>query len=153
MAQTAEHMNAKVSPYLAFLTQLHSKIAAMEPPVVNQIQGWDRIPEGQTIYLDNSGNPMDATTFDAKTKQLVNDYKLIQYDITAGNHYLQGTGFMTAPSKASEEKAAKAAAAKAAKEAQKAAEKQSASQQAQPSESTTSSSSESSAGQTSTSGK
>jgi phosphoglycerol transferase MdoB-like AlkP superfamily enzyme len=99
------------------------------------------------------GNPMDATTFDAKTKQLVNDYKLIQYDITAGNHYLQGTGFMTAPSKASEEKAAKAAAAKAAKEAQKAAEKQSASQQAQPSESTTSSSSESSAGQTSTSGK
>ena len=46
VAQAADHMNAKVSPYLAFLTEMHSKIAAMEPPVVNKIQGWDRIPEG-----------------------------------------------------------------------------------------------------------
>ena len=35
VAQAADHMNAKVSPYLAFLTEMHSKIAAMEPPVVN----------------------------------------------------------------------------------------------------------------------
>ena len=33
VAQAADHMNAKVSPYLAFLTEMHSKIAAMEPPV------------------------------------------------------------------------------------------------------------------------
>lgn len=142
MAQTAEHMDAKVSPYLAFLTTLRTKIAAIEPPVVNQIQGWDRIPEGQTIYLDNSGNPMDATKFDAETKQLVKDYQLIQYDITAGNHYLEGTGFMTAPSKASEEKAAKEAAEKAAKEAaQKAADAKKASEGASPSQSSESSSS------------
>ncbi len=32
VAQAADHMNAKVSPYLAFLTEMHSKIAAMEPP-------------------------------------------------------------------------------------------------------------------------
>lgn len=44
VAQAADHMNAKVSPYLAFLTEMHSKIAAMEPPVVNKIQGWDRTP-------------------------------------------------------------------------------------------------------------
>lgn len=142
MAQTAEHMDAKVSPYLAFLTTLRTKIAAIEPPVVNQIQGWDRIPEGQTIYLDNSGNPMDATKFDAETKQLVKDYQLIQYDITAGNHYLEGTGFMTAPSKASEEKAAKEAAEKAAKEAaQKDADAKKASEEASPSQSSESSSS------------
>ncbi|MCH4209236.1 LTA synthase family protein [Bifidobacterium sp.] len=97
MAQTAEHMNAKVSPYLAFLTQLHGKISAMEPPVINQIQGWTRIPAGQTIYLDNKGNPMSAVDFDAATRQLVNDYKLIQYDITAGKHYLETTDFMTMP--------------------------------------------------------
>jgi phosphoglycerol transferase MdoB-like AlkP superfamily enzyme len=141
MAQTAEHMDAKVSPYLAFLTQLHGKVAAIEPPVVNQIQGWDRIPEGQTIYLDNSGNPMDATSFDAATKQLINDYRLIQYDITAGNHYLEGTGFMTAPTKASEEKAAKAAKAAAEKAAEKAATaaKENEDQQAQASESSSSS--------------
>lgn len=97
VAQAADHMNAKVSPYLAFLTEIHSKIAAMEPPVVNKIQGWDRIPEGQNIYLDQNGNPMSTDDFDKETKQLLADYKLIQYDITAGKNYLKDTDFMTLP--------------------------------------------------------
>lgn len=97
VAQAVDHMNAKVSPYLAFLTEMHSKIAAMEPPVVNKIQGWDRIPEGQNIYLDQNGNPMSTDDFDKETKQLLADYKLIQYDITAGKNYLKDTDFMTLP--------------------------------------------------------
>lgn len=97
VAQAADHMNAKVSPYLAFLTEMHSKIAAMEPPVVNKIQGWDRIPEGQNIYLDQNGNPMSTDDFDKETKQLLADYKLIQYDITAGKNYLKDTDLMTLP--------------------------------------------------------
>lgn len=97
VAQAADHMNAKVSPYLAFLTEMHSKIAAMEPPVVNKIQGWDRIPEGQNIYLDQNGNPMSTDDFDKETKQLLAAYKLIQYDITAGKNYLKDTDFMTLP--------------------------------------------------------
>ena len=97
VAQASDHMNAKVSPYLAFLTEMHSKIAAMEPPVVNKIQGWDRIPEGQNIYLDQNGNPMSTDDFDKETKQLLADYKLIQYDITAGKNYLKDTDFMTLP--------------------------------------------------------
>ena len=97
VAQAADHMNAKVSPYLAFLTEMHSKIAAMEPPVVNKIQGWDRIPEGQNIYLDQNGNPMSTDDSDKETKQLLADYKLIQYDITAGKNYLKDTDFMTLP--------------------------------------------------------
>lgn len=97
VAQAADHMNAKVSPYLAFLTEMHSKIAAMEPPVVNKIQGWDRIPEGQNIYLDQNGKPMSTDDFDKETKQLLADYKLIQYDITAGKNYLKDTDFMTLP--------------------------------------------------------
>lgn len=97
VAQAADHMNAKVSPYLAFLTEMHSKIAAMEPPVANKIQGWDRIPEGQNIYLDQNGNPMSTDDFDKETKQLLADYKLIQYDITAGKNYLKDTDFMTLP--------------------------------------------------------
>ena len=97
VAQAADHMNAKVSPYLALLTEMHSKIAAMEPPVVNKVQGWDRIPEGQNIYLDQNGNPMSTDDFDKETKQLLADYKLIQYDITAGKNYLKDTDFMTLP--------------------------------------------------------
>lgn len=97
VAQAAEHMDAKVSPYLAFLTEMHAKISAMEPPVVNSIQGWDRIPEGQNIYLDADGKPMAESDFDEETKQLLEDYRLIQYDITAGKNYLKNSGFMDLP--------------------------------------------------------
>ncbi|WP_416517044.1 LTA synthase family protein [Bifidobacterium asteroides] len=101
-AQAAEHMDAKVSPFTAFLTQLHEKISAIEPPVANQIQDWNRIPAGQTNYLDAQGQPMNARDFDRSTRQLLNDYKLIQYDIMAGKHYLQGTGFNTTPTRRSD---------------------------------------------------
>lgn len=97
MAQAAEHMNAKVSPFIAFLTEMHGKISAMEPPVVNKIQGWQRIPEGQSLYLNASGKPMVESDFDKETQQLVDDYKLIQYDITAGSNYLKDLGFMDLP--------------------------------------------------------
>lgn len=102
MAQVAEHMNAKVSPYLAFLTELHEKVPAMEPPVVNKIQGWSRIPEGQALYLDSNGERIDITQADKETKELLADYKLIQYDITAGEGYLEDTGFMDLPAHAEE---------------------------------------------------
>lgn len=98
IAQAAEHMNAKVSPFLAFLTAMHEHVSAMEPPVVNNIQGWDRIPEGQSIYLDSDGNPMAESDMDDETLQLLEDYKLIQYDITAGENYLKELAFMDAPS-------------------------------------------------------
>lgn len=97
IAQAAEHMNAKVSPFLAFLTQMHEHVSAMEPPVVNNIQGWDRIPEGQSIYLDADGEPMVESEMDDETRQLLEDYRLIQYDITAGKGYLKDLGFMDAP--------------------------------------------------------
>ena len=76
---------------------MHQKIAAMEPPVVNKIQGWDRIPEGQSVYLDSSGNPLSSSDFDSETAQLLADYKLIQYDITTGKNYLKSTNFMNLP--------------------------------------------------------
>ncbi|PWG59530.1 arylsulfatase [Bifidobacterium catulorum] len=97
MAQTAEHMNAKVSPYLAFLTELHDKVPALEPPVVNQIQSWSRIPDGQALYLDRKGNRVDITKADKATQELLEDYRLIQYDITDGEGYLKDTAFMSLP--------------------------------------------------------
>ena len=40
---------------------------------------------------------MAASDFDKKTQQLVDDYKLIQYDITTGRNYLKSLGFMDLP--------------------------------------------------------
>lgn len=97
ISQIAKHMNAKVSPYVAFLTVLRSRVSAMEPPVVNTIQSWQRIPEGNSIYLDNSGKPMTYSQLDKETKRLLNDYKLIQYDVTVGKNYMRDMGFYTMP--------------------------------------------------------
>ena len=84
-------MNAKVSPYLAFLTGNAFKIAAMEPPVVNKIQGWDRIPEGQNSYLDQNGNPMSTDDFDKGNQAVACRLQAHQYDITAGKNYYSKT--------------------------------------------------------------
>lgn len=97
MAQTAEHMNARVSPYLAFLTDLHRAVPAMEPPVVNVTQGWDRIPEGSPLYLDASGRRLNPAELPQSTQRMLRDYRLIQYDITAGKSYLRDLGFMDVP--------------------------------------------------------
>lgn len=97
--QTAEHMDAKVSPYLAFLTELHNVIPAMEPPVANRIQQWGRIPAGEYLYLDSQGNQIDTSKLTADQKELLADYKLIQYDITSGKHYLENMDFMQLPGK------------------------------------------------------
>ncbi|MCI1935657.1 MAG: sulfatase-like hydrolase/transferase [Bifidobacteriaceae bacterium] len=110
MAQTAEHMDAKVSPYLAFLTELHEQISAMEPPVANHIQQWGRIPTGEYLNLDSKGNQIEADKLTTEQKELLSDYKLIQYDITAGEKYLENTGFMNLPGKDKEASAAPKAA-------------------------------------------
>ena len=93
-AQLAEHLNAKVSPYIAFLTALHAKVPAMEPKASFMVQGALDTPDGQALYLDNEDNYLDVSQADEQTKQLLDDYKLIQYDITAGKNYLKNTGFM-----------------------------------------------------------
>ncbi|MDD6461773.1 MAG: hypothetical protein PUF51_04845, partial [Bifidobacteriaceae bacterium] len=48
-------------------------------------------------YLEAQGTPPpDADLTDAQ-RQLRHDYKLIQYDVTAGKGYLRDTGFMYLP--------------------------------------------------------
>ena len=76
---------------------MHSTIAAMEPPVVNKIQGWDRNPEAKNIYLAQNGIPMSTDHFDMETKQLLAVSPLTQYDSTARKNYLKDTDFMTLP--------------------------------------------------------
>lgn len=98
-AQTAQYMNAKVSPYLAFLTKMHEKVAAMEPPLAGSMSGGEELAKGENTYLDAKGNTLNAADLDADAKQLLEDYQLIQYDITCGKNYLKALSFMDLPTK------------------------------------------------------
>ena len=80
MSLAASHMNAKVSPYLALLTQLQEQIPAASR-IAAAVGG---ISSGDTTYLNASGNQITKKSLNKGTKQLLHDYELVQYDMTAG---------------------------------------------------------------------
>lgn len=88
MAQAAEHLNAKVSPYLAFLTEMHAAIPAISVPA-------SAGDASKPVYLDANGNRIQLKNLTTQQKDLLHDYQLIQYDLTAGKQYLKNTSFMS----------------------------------------------------------
>ncbi|WP_057803266.1 LTA synthase family protein [Pediococcus stilesii] len=67
-----EQTNSKVSPYYALLTKCMEQLPAGE----------------RDKYMLDNGKQVSEKDLTAKQKELLNEYKLIQYDITAGKHYL-----------------------------------------------------------------
>ena len=94
MSLAAEHMNAKVSAYLELLSQVHSVIPAFTRLVLSN-GNWTE--EGSTTYLDANGNQITQQDLSDQAKQLLNDYRLVQYDMTAGKGYLNDTDFFAVP--------------------------------------------------------
>lgn len=90
MEMAAEHMNAKVSPYLAFLTQARTDIPALERLVIG-FGGFDT--NTSTTYLDQNGDAVKRKALSKQAKKTLHDYELIQYDMTAGKGYLNDTNF------------------------------------------------------------
>lgn len=93
MPLAAEHMNAKVSPYLAMLTELQQEVPAMSRMIGTN----GGIGQGKATYLDHAGNNIQAAALSAKAKGLLKDYKLVQYDQTVGKNYLEGLDFTQVP--------------------------------------------------------
>lgn len=87
-AQLASHLNAKVNPYLAFLTEMHQAIPAMSVP--SAAGGSSDKP----VYLNAAGARMNEKDLSEEAKTLLHDYKLIQYDMSAGKNYLKDTDFV-----------------------------------------------------------
>lgn len=93
MSLAAEHMNAKVSPYLAMLTRLRGQVPAMSS-LIAQAGG---IGLGEATYLNKNGELINPKDMSKKAKRLLADYKLVQYDMTIGKGYLKDLGFTTVP--------------------------------------------------------
>ncbi len=93
MTQAAEQMDARVSPYLALLDELHKEVPAMSRSINAGV--WSA--KGEPTYLDDQGKPVDPKTLSAKAKQLLADYRIVQYDMSVGKNYLMDMGFMDVP--------------------------------------------------------
>ena len=94
MAQAAELMDAKVSPYLALLQELHDEIPAISRSTTHTGAAGD---ENSTIYLDDGGAEIDPHSLSSHAQQLLADYKMVQYDMSVGENYLMDMGFITVP--------------------------------------------------------
>lgn len=90
MAMASDHMNTKVSAYIAFLSAMRTEIPATERLTLGVSGVTDNTP---TVYLDANGNVVSKKELSSQQKKLLNDYRLIQYDMTAGKNYLSSTKF------------------------------------------------------------
>lgn len=98
MTQAAEQMSAKVSPYLALLDELHQEIPAMSRSVNTGVWGGND-SDGEPTYLDDQGKVISSKSLSTKAKELLADYKMVQYDMCVGKNYLMDMGFMDVPQK------------------------------------------------------
>lgn len=90
MAMASDHMNTKVSAYIALLSAMRAEIPATERLTLGVSGVTDNTP---TVYLDANGNVVSKKELSSQQKKLLNDYRLIQYDMTAGKNYLSSTKF------------------------------------------------------------
>lgn len=93
IASAAEHMNAKVSPFLALLTELHEEVPSMGR-FASTNDSWG---SGSATYLNSDGFIVKKKNLSQKARQLLKDYSLVQYDMTSGKNYLQNMNFTQIP--------------------------------------------------------
>jgi phosphoglycerol transferase MdoB-like AlkP superfamily enzyme len=73
-------LGAQLPPYYALLRELQREIPAME----------------QGVYLDSNGEPIAVEKLSAHARQLLHDYRLVQYDLSVGARYSQDELFYPA---------------------------------------------------------
>lgn len=90
IAMMAEQTNSKVTPYIALLTKVYQDLPAVSLKTSNaDANGYHSAPQ----FTDEKGKVVSQKHFSKSQKELWHDYLLVQYDMTAGHHYL-GKSFL-----------------------------------------------------------
>jgi hypothetical protein len=76
----AERAGAAVTPYYALLTELRREVPALEGPTV----------------LGPDGTPEPRSRLSPRARQLLRDYRLVQYDLSVGDRYTE-KGLLATP--------------------------------------------------------
>lgn len=94
-AMALMQMNVKVSPYYALLTRIYTDMPAMSLST-NGTDHNNTIHTGGTTFVNQHSQ---AVNLNRKQQRLLHDYKLVQYDLTAGHQYLFKKSFLKTPAK------------------------------------------------------
>lgn len=82
MAMVAEQTNSKVTPYLALMTKVYEDLPAVS------INTGQNNSTASLQFTNSKGQVVKYSQLTKKQKRLWQDYKLVQYDLTAGKQYL-----------------------------------------------------------------
>lgn len=76
--------NIKVTPYYALITRVSENLPAMTiDPTGTQVNDVN----GANIFVSQSGKKLKYSSLSKNQRKLLSDYKMIQYDLTAGKQY------------------------------------------------------------------
>ncbi len=86
IAMVAKQTNSKVNWYQALLTDVYEKLPAMGEGLQNgtNVNSYN----GGSQFINQNGKLRKEKDLSKKQKQLLHDYRLVQYDVTAGKHYV-----------------------------------------------------------------
>lgn len=86
IAIVAKQTNSKVNWYQALLTDVYEKL----PAIGEGLQSSSNVNtyNNGSEFINQDGKLVKEKSLTSKQKQILHDYRLVQYDITAGKHYL-----------------------------------------------------------------
>lgn len=87
IAMVAKQTNSKVTWYQALLTDVFEKLPAMAKNVKADDDGNTGGTVAHTDFINSQGKLVKESSLTKQQKQLLQDYRLVQYDVTAGKKY------------------------------------------------------------------
>lgn len=84
IAMVAKQTNSRVNWYQALLTGVYEKLPAL---AIDTNQSTTNSYNTSSELVDQKGQIVKKSHLSKKQKQILHDYRLVQYDVTAGKHY------------------------------------------------------------------
>lgn len=86
IAMVAKQTNSKVNWYQALLTAVFEKLPAMAENIQSNTTN-STSSKTESDFISMQGKLIKKSSLSKQQKELLHDYRLVQYDITAGKHY------------------------------------------------------------------
>lgn len=83
-AMALEQANLKVTPYYALLTTVSDQLPAL---TIDPTESLSNRFNGKQVFITNDNQIIQETELTKKQKEILEDYRLIQYDLVAGKQY------------------------------------------------------------------
>ncbi|MHA4926790.1 LTA synthase family protein, partial [Enterococcus faecium] len=83
-AMGLEHAHIKVNPYYALLTEVSNHLPAF---TIDPTESSSNRFNGKQVFVTEDSQIIQEKNVTEKQKEILEDYRLIQYDLVAGNQY------------------------------------------------------------------